>query len=97
MQMNLLCAHKISLVQHFTRTHRYLERHVWNMCRNILGRNIYVRSKFSSVRSSLSLYASVRAHPQLRENIALGRKCLRIEALFNSNLFKSIQIKQIVQ
>jgi len=27
---------KISYVQHFTSTHLYLERHVGNMCKNIL-------------------------------------------------------------
>jgi len=33
--------HTIAFVQHFTRTHLYLERHVWNMCKNSFGRNIY--------------------------------------------------------
>ena len=30
-----LCAHKISFVHHFTRTHLYVERRVWNVCKNI--------------------------------------------------------------
>jgi len=32
------------------------------LCANILGRNIYVRLKFSSVRSSHGLCASANAH-----------------------------------
>ena len=60
-----LCAHKISFGQHFTRTHLYLERRVWNLCKNMFGRNIYVRSKFSCVRSSHGLCARA----QLRVNI----------------------------
>src|SRR6218665_3615872 len=56
-----LCAHKISFVQHFTRTHVYGT--TWmKLCANILGRNIYVRLKFSSVRSSHGLCASANAH-----------------------------------
>ena len=59
-----LCAHKISFVQHFSTTHLYLERRVWNMCKNIFGRNIYVCSKFSSVCSSHDLCArtALREH-----------------------------------
>jgi len=60
-----LCAHKISFVQHFTRTHLYFERRVWNTWKNIFRRNIYVRAKFSCVRLSHGLCARA----QLRGNI----------------------------
>jgi len=31
-----MCEHKISFVQHFTRTRLYLERHVYNMAKTCL-------------------------------------------------------------
>ena len=63
-----VCAHKISVVQHFTITQLCLERHERNMCKSIFERNIYVHSKFACVRSSHDLCA----HAQLRGNIASG-------------------------
>jgi len=42
---NIPCSlQKISCVQHFTGAHLYLERHVWNVCKNIFPRKIHVRS-----------------------------------------------------
>ena len=37
-------------------------RHVWNMCKNMCSRKMYVRSKFSCVRSSHRLCAHAHAH-----------------------------------
>ena len=36
----------ISFVQHFPRTHLYLERRIWNMCKNTFRRKVFVRSYF---------------------------------------------------
>ena len=40
----------------------YMEQRVLNICANIIGRNIYVRFKFSCVRSSHGLCVCARAH-----------------------------------
>src|SRR6218665_1911941 len=58
-----LCAHKVSLVQHFTRTRLYI---LWNdmyeiMCKHFKKKH-YVRSKVSRVRSSHGLCARAHAH-----------------------------------
>jgi len=57
-----LCAHKISLVQHYRPTlylhawtHLNLEWRVRNMRQSIFGGNIYVRFKVSSLHSSQGL------------------------------------------
>ena len=53
-----LCAHKISFVKQFIKTHLYLEWRVWNnVQKHVCGRNIYVLSKFSCVPSSHGLCA----------------------------------------
>ena len=57
-----LCEHKIGFVQHFTRIRLYLERRLGNNVQNSFGRNIYVRSKFSCVRSFHGLCARHNAH-----------------------------------
>jgi len=46
----------------------YMEQRVLNICANIIGRNIYVRFKFSCVRSSHGLCARAQC-AQLRGNI----------------------------
>jgi len=48
-------------VQHFISTHVYLERHVRNVCQKHFKEKIYVRSKFSFVRSSHDLCARTHA------------------------------------
>jgi len=62
LQFFKVCAQKICFVEHFTRSHLYLERRVWNVCKNISGRNVYARSKFSSVRSPRDLCAHMHEH-----------------------------------
>src|SRR6218665_1965315 len=57
-----LCVHKISVVQHFSRTPLYLKQRVQSMCKIIFGTNICVRSKFSCVRSSHGLCACAHVH-----------------------------------
>src|SRR6218665_48951 len=44
------------------------------MCKNICGRNIYVRSKFPCVRSSHDLCVCVRTHAKFRWSIGQNHK-----------------------
>jgi len=62
-------------VQHFTTINLYVELTVRNTCKNIFGRNIYVRSKFFCVHSSHNL-CGMRAHAHLRGNIGHGYEML---------------------
>ena len=65
-----LCAHKISFVQHFTRTHLYLEWRIWNMGKTHFWKeHLCALQVFLSALTSQPLCARTRA--QLRENIGL--------------------------
>jgi len=64
-----LCAHKISFVQHFTRTHLYLKQCVLNRCKSIFGRNIYVCTRSFLVCARLT--ACVEAHMHCLEGTLL--------------------------
>ena len=81
-----LCVHKISLVQNFTRTHLYLEWRVRNMCKSLVGSNIYVHSKFSCVRSSQGLCARAHAH-SLKGTLVLSHTGVDLLKILERNSF----------
>jgi len=94
-----LCVHRISFVQHFTRTHLYLEWCVWNMCKNIFGRNILCALQvFLCALVSCLVCAHTRA--QLRWNISCAVRCFyRCSSLvlFIQFLFLHLWAKHVLE